>query len=58
MKTNVVVMQTDGDKTNVLIYGAKSIKELQNSVIEAFNIENVKIYYIEDIDVLAKALTA
>ncbi|SEP46868.1 hypothetical protein SAMN04490178_14123 [Propionispora vibrioides] len=53
-----MIMQTDGTKTNVFIYGVKSTQELYRSMSEAFKLEDCKIYYIDDIDVLARAMTA
>ncbi|CVK17532.1 hypothetical protein [Sporomusa sphaeroides] len=58
VKTTVVVMQTDGQKTNLFIYGAKSIKELHDVSKVALKLDNCSIHYIDKIDSLAKVLVA
>lgn len=58
MDTKVVVLQTDGNKTNLFIYGANSTQELFGSIAEALKIDNCNVYHIDDIDVLTRAMSA
>lgn len=58
MDTKVLIIQSDGTKTNIFVYGAKSTGELVEYVNQALDVENSTIRYIEDERILAEALTA
>ncbi|MEN6565296.1 MAG: hypothetical protein ABFC57_03245 [Veillonellales bacterium] len=58
MDTKALIIQSDGTKTNIFIYGAKSAGELLEYAYQALDVDNCAIYYIEDKSILAKALTA
>lgn len=47
MNTKVLVMQSDGKKTKLFIYGAKSPAEFYEGAVEALKSEDCKLYCID-----------
>lgn len=59
METQIIVIQSSGEQTNVHIYGANSIKEMGESIGRAFKVNDAMIYFHEDsrfIDALKKTI--
>lgn len=59
LETQIIVLQSSEEKTDMHIYGADSIDELGQTITRAFKIENIMVYYHKDgrfIDALAKVM--